>query len=147
MPDKLAQVQTSNHKMKALQRCKGGGSTGDATEWKDLNNLTSQAGLQNVKDSGDMLYKEAVVSRFTVCLMVWQHNETKFEIEETQVITDKQMSEHHCPLASFTMATKQRRLKDFSETVVLSIPIISDKDYIGKRGKKSVTEMFKPNDK
>lgn len=63
MPDKSAQVQTSNHKMKALQRCKGGGSTGDATAWKDLNNQTLQAGPQNVKDSRDILCKEATASK------------------------------------------------------------------------------------
>lgn len=49
--------------MKAPQRGKGGGSTVDATAWKDLNNPTSQAGLQNVRDSRDTLRKEAIVSK------------------------------------------------------------------------------------
>lgn len=48
--------------MKALQRGKGGGNTGDARAWQDLNNPISQAGPQNVKDSRDTLRKEAIVS-------------------------------------------------------------------------------------
>lgn len=60
--------------------------------------------------------------------------------KRTQVITVKQMPEHHCPVASFSMGTKQRRLKDFSETVVLSTVTDHQWQAIGKREKKSVTD-------